>query len=114
VQASCSVPWVYGPVRIGEHEYVDGAIWSPTNLDAAPALRDTRVLCLSPTGGPLGAQVRHAAVRAAATTAATLETLALQRRGAVVQLVTPPPAPADEHVRLTGYRQGLALARDAG
>lgn len=113
VQASCSVPWVHAPVRIGEREYVDGAIWSPTNMDAAPALRDTRVLCLSPTGGPLGGRERHPAVRAAASTSATLEVLALQRRGAKVRLVIPPPAPADEHVRLTGYRQGLALARGA-
>jgi NTE family protein len=112
VQASCSVPWVHRPVRIGDHEYVDGAIWSPTNMDAAPALRDTRVLCLSPTGGPLGGRERHPAIRAAASTSATLEVLALQRRGAKVRLITPPPAPPDEHVRLTGYRQGLALARE--
>ena len=112
VQASCSVPWVHRPVPIGGHEYVDGAIWSPTNMDAAPAMRDTRVLCLSPTGGPLGGRERHPAVRAATGTSATLELLALQRRGAKVRLVTPPPAPPDEHVRLTGYRQGLALARE--
>jgi NTE family protein len=111
VQASCSVPWTHRAVRIGGHEYVDGAIWSPTNLDVAPALRDTRVLCLSPTGGPLGGRERHPAIRAAAATAATLETLALRRRGASVQLVTPQPAPAGEHARITGYRQGRALAR---
>jgi len=41
-----------------------------------------------------------------------LETLALRRRGAIVQLVVPAPgATADEHVRVTGYRQGLALGR---
>ena len=37
------------PVQIGGREYVDGGVWSPTNLDAAPAGRDTHVLCLNPT-----------------------------------------------------------------
>lgn len=110
VQASCSVPWTHRPVRIGEREYVDGAIWSPTNLDAAPALRDTHVLCLAPTGGPLGAQPRHPAVRTAATAAAGIELQLLRRRGALVDLVVPAPADPAEHPRVTGYRQGLALA----
>jgi NTE family protein len=111
VQASCTVPWLHRPVRIGEHEYVDGGVWSPTNLDAAPALRDTHVLCLAPLGGPLGSRLRHPAIRAAATASVTVEALALRRRGAVVQLVTPAPDAEGEHVRMTGYRQGRALAR---
>jgi NTE family protein len=114
VQASSSVPWTHRPVRIGAHEYVDGGLWSPTNLDAAPALRDTRVLCLAPTAGPLGARPRHPAFQAAATAALTLETLALRRRGTHVEVVA--PAVADdpgEHVRVAGYRQGLALGQTA-
>jgi NTE family protein len=111
VQASCTVPWLHRPVRIGAHEYVDGGIWSPTNLDAAPALRDTHVLCLAPLGGPLGSRFRHPAIRAAATASATVEALALRRRGAVVQLVVPEAGIEGEHVRVTGYRQGRALAR---
>jgi NTE family protein len=112
VQASSSVPWIHHPVRIDARDYVDGGLWSPTNLDAAPALRDTRVLCLAPIAGQLGAKARHPAVSAAASAAITLETLALRRRGAIVQLVIPTPgATADEHVRVTGYRQGLALGR---
>jgi predicted acylesterase/phospholipase RssA len=43
------VPWLFAPVTIGTREYVDGGVWSPTNLDAAPAGRDTHVLCLNPT-----------------------------------------------------------------
>ncbi len=49
VEASCTVPWLFAPVTIGGREYVDGGVWSPTNLDAAPAGRDTHVLCLNPT-----------------------------------------------------------------
>ena len=49
VLASCAVPGVFAPVRIGGREYVDGGVWSPTNLDAAPAGRGSSVLCLVPT-----------------------------------------------------------------
>jgi NTE family protein len=49
VTASCAIPWVFAPVRIGERDYVDGGVWSVTNLDAAPARRETEVLCLDPT-----------------------------------------------------------------
>ena len=109
VQASCSIPGVYSPVRIGDYEYVDGAVWSPTNMDAAPALRDTHVLCLAPMAAQLGARERHPAVRAATTAAIRLVTLALRRRGAVVTVVIPEPASPDEHARVTGFRQGRAL-----
>ncbi len=51
VVASCAVPWLFEPVRIGGQEYVDGAVWSPTNLDAAPAGRGSQVLCLNPIAG---------------------------------------------------------------
>ena len=36
VLASCAVPWIFAPVEIGGREYVDGGVWSPTNLDAVP------------------------------------------------------------------------------
>jgi len=49
VLASCAVPWIFSPVGIGGREYVDGGVWSPTNLDAAPARRGTKVLCMVPT-----------------------------------------------------------------
>jgi NTE family protein len=110
VQASCSIPWLYRPVRIGEDEYVDGGVWSPTNMDAAPAGRGTHLLCLAPMGGPLGRRERHPAVRAATTAAVRLETLALQRRGAHVTVVLPEPGDPAQHARVTGFRQGRALA----
>jgi NTE family protein len=113
VQASSSIPGVYRAVRIGEDEYVDGAVWSPTNMDAAPALRDTHVLCLVPMAAQLGTHERHPAVRAATSTALRLETLALQRRGAIVRVVVPEAVDPAEHARVTGLRQGRALAREA-
>jgi NTE family protein len=110
VEASCSIPGVYRPVRIADVEYVDGAVWSPTNMDAAPAGRETHLLCLAPMAGQLGARERHPAVRAATTAALRLETLALQRRGVHVTVVAPEPADPAEHARVTGMRQGRALA----
>lgn len=110
VQASCSVPWTHGPVEIGGREYVDGGVWSPTNMDAAPALRETHLLCLAPLGGPLGEQPRHPALRAGIATAIGLESAALRRRGVILDVLVPEPADAGEHARLTGYRQGRALA----
>ena len=111
VQASCSIPGIFRPVHIGEQEYVDGAVWSPTNMDAAPVGRETHVLCLAPMGGPLGSRERHPAVRAATIAAIRLETLALRRRGAHVSVVVPGPADPAEHARVAGFRQGHALAR---
>ena len=43
VAASCAIPTVFAPVRIGGRLYVDGGAWSPTNADAAPAGRGDRV-----------------------------------------------------------------------
>jgi NTE family protein len=113
VQASCSIPRVYRAVRIGDAEYVDGAVWSPTNMDAAPVGRETHVLCLAPMGGPLGSRARHPAVRAATIAAIRLETLTLQRRGARLTVVMPEPADPAEHTRITGFRQGRALAQSS-
>ncbi|MCV5342591.1 patatin-like phospholipase family protein, partial [Escherichia coli] len=73
VTASCSVPWLFAPVRIAGRDYVDGAVWSPTDLDAAPAGRGTRVLCLTPTGGAAFPRSFLAALRTAGRTAAEAE-----------------------------------------
>lgn len=127
VQASCSVPWLYRPVRIGEHEYVDGGLWSPTSIDVAPAARETRVLCLNPTGSSGGDAASHGAIRTTSRSAAALEATTLRSRGAEVTVVAPDPvaaaalaggwvgqAGADpaEQALSAGFRQGLALAAE--
>jgi NTE family protein len=83
VTASCAIPWVFAPVRIGERDYVDGGVWSVTNLDAAPARRDTEVLCLDPTAG------LRSAVRQALRVAVAVELQLLRARGARVRHVVP-------------------------
>src|SRR5439155_1577306 len=50
VQASCAIPGVFRPVRTGDRTYIDGGVWSPTNMDAAKVTRGAHVLCLNPTG----------------------------------------------------------------
>ena len=112
VAASCAVPGIFRPVRIGARTYVDGGVWSPTNADAAPAGRGDRVLILEPTAVLLGGALRAAGA---------VEALALRRRGAQVRLVAPDAGAAPlmgrlmrpdtgDRVLAAGWRQGLALA----
>jgi NTE family protein len=87
VLASCAVPWVFAPVEIGGREYVDGGVWSPTNLDAVPAGRGSRVLCLIPTAG-----ATLAPLRTVSSAAAGYESMALRARGAEVRTIVPDDA----------------------
>jgi NTE family protein len=117
VQASCSVPWLYRPVEIEGRDYVDGGVWSPTNLDVAPALRDTHVLCLTPTGGPApdGNGPGITALRAASRAATAVEDLVLRRRGAIVRIIAPDAAAAPTVARaLDGARGDTQPALAAG
>lgn len=126
VEASCTVPWLFAPVRIGEVEYVDGGVWSPTNLDAAPAGRGTHVLCLNPTAGLAGRGRMVTLARRASRTLMTIEAGILRRRGAVVALAVPDTDSAEalgedlmEPGRRgpaleAGYRQGQRLAERDG
>jgi NTE family protein len=115
VLASCSIPWVFKPVAIDGREYVDGGVWSPTNLDATPARRGIEVLCLNPTAAsrPLSS---------VSNAAALAESLALRARGARVRTLRPDSGAAEvmgqnlmdrsrvPETLAAGYAQGLALA----
>ena len=113
VAASCAIPAVFAPVRIGDRLYVDGGAWSPTNADAAPAGRGDRVLLLEPTAVLVGGALRAAAL---------VEAVSLRSRGAAVHIVTPDDSARPLMGRLmhpdrggrvlaAGYQQGLALGR---
>ncbi len=122
VEASCAVPWMFEPVRIGGVDYVDGGVWSPTNLDAAPAGRGTHVLCLNPTAALAGPHALFTLMRRTSRSAMILEAQALRARGAEVKLIGPDDAcvaaigsdlmaPARRPgVLREGYRQGFALS----
>jgi NTE family protein len=123
VVASCAIPGVLRPARIGGREYVDGGVWSPTNLDAAAVGRGDRVLCLVPTavlGSPSAFRLRTLTAGWRLTTA--LEAEAARRRGATVTVLAPDagaraamgsdlmdPNPR-ERVLAEGFRQGRANA----
>ena len=122
VLASCAVPWLFAPVEIGGREYVDGGVWSPTNLDAAPGGRGARVLCLAPTAGPAPPRSLAGALRAFTATALTAEEMAVRARGMRPRTIVPDAAsvaamgadlmaaaPA-ERVLDAAFAQGRALA----
>jgi len=104
VLASCSIPWVFAPVEIGEREYVDGGVWSPTNLDAVPAGRGSRILCLIPTAG-----ASLASLRTVSAAAAGREAMALKARGADLTTI----APDDASLKAIGPDLMDASRRDA-
>jgi NTE family protein len=123
VAASCAVPGLFAPVAIGEREYVDGGVWSPTNLDLARAGRGDRVLCLVPTAA-MGT-VPSLALRGLASgwrLATSVEAAAARRRGATVEIVAPDTGAASAmapdlmnparraRVLAEGVRQGRARA----
>lgn len=122
VEASCAVPWLFAPVQIGSREYVDGGVWSVTNLDAAPVSGGTQVLCLNPVAGAVDVRTLFGALRAASRSATAVEALSLRRRGASVRTIGPDPdsvaamggdfmrtGPGDS-VLVAGFRQGQRLA----
>jgi NTE family protein len=125
VAASCSVPWLFAPVEIGGREYADGGVWSGTNMDVAPAGRGSLVLCLNPTASLPATGSMLSVLRRVSRSAATVEALALRRRGATVRTFGPSVACAEEmgvnlmdrrrskRVLAAGYRQGLEIAATA-
>jgi NTE family protein len=126
VLASCAVPWIFAPVTIGQREYVDGGVWSPTNLDAAPARHGTQVLCLVPTASLPAARSPAGALRAFSSTAVVAETLVLKGRGAAVRTIGPDADSAAvmatdlmnggraEEVLDAAFSQGRSLATASG
>ena len=121
VAASCAVPGLFAPVAIGDREYVDGGVWSPTNLDLARAGKDDRVLCLVPTAAMGTAPALALRGLAAGWRLATsVEAAAAGRRGAKVEIVAPDGGAAAAmggdlmnparraRVLAEGFRQGAA------
>lgn len=118
LSASCALPLVFAPAVIAGREYVDGALWSPTNADVAPATRDARVLILAPMTSLHGPW--NAALRAACRATMLVEASALKARGAHVRIIAPDQSSAVsigsdlmsgaglDRTHAAGYAQGLA------
>jgi NTE family protein len=118
--ASCALPLVFAPAVIGGREYVDGAVWSPTNADVAPAGRDARVLILATMASLHGPW--NAPVRAASLATMSVEAAFLKARGARVRIIAPDRSSAAaigrdlmsevglERTNACGYSQGLVAS----
>jgi NTE family protein len=48
VRASCAIPGFFAPVRIQGRRYVDGGVWSVSNLDLVAGLGLDLVICINP------------------------------------------------------------------
>jgi NTE family protein len=126
VAASCAVPGLFRPVRIGGRDYVDGGVWGPVNLDIAPVRPGTRVLCLVPTAAlRAGNRVATRALGALGhgwKAAIAVEAAGARRRGARVTIIGPDAgssaamganlmdASRRDQVASAGFAQGLAAA----
>ena len=121
VAASCAVPGLFAPVDIAGREYVDGGVWSPTNLDLASAGSGDCVLCLVPTAVMgTGPAVALRGLAAGWRLATSVEAAAARRRGAEVEIVAPDAGSARAmgtdlmnpgrraSVLAEGFRQGSA------
>jgi NTE family protein len=90
ISASCALPGYFAPVEIAGRQYVDGGVWSATNIDVATVRHGDRILCLTPTA--VLTMSRWPAVRAVGRAwqlATTLEAAAVRRVGAAVTVIAP-------------------------
>jgi len=123
VAASCAVPGLFRPVRIGGRDYVDGGVWSPANLDVAPVRPGTRVLCLVPTAAlSAGDRIAVRALGHSWRAAVAVEAAGARRRGARVTIIGPDAgssaamgadlmdASRRDEVASAGFAQGMAAA----
>jgi NTE family protein len=124
VAASCAIPGVFRAVEIAGRDYVDGGVWSLTNLDAAPAGRRTELLCLNPMRDlPTSLFSRLGLVSRVVRGREALELALVRGRGTRVRVIGPAPhagllmAPdlmdpgPREAVLHAGYAQGLELGQ---
>ncbi len=90
VEASCAIPGVFVPVKVGPRSYVDGGAWSPTNMDAIEVRAGMLVTCLNPTGSmrPSVSSVLGA-LGSVSRGVAAAEALALRHHGALVTTISP-------------------------
>ena len=95
VAASCAIPGFYRPVSIGGRTYVDGGVYSSSNLDVLRREGLDLVICLNPTSTLAEIAARGPAARAAATVRAGSgrrlgrEAHRLREGGAEVVLIQP-------------------------
>jgi NTE family protein len=101
VAASCAIPGFYHPVTIARRRYVDGGLWSTSNLDILRNERLDLVICLNPTSSLHPTLAWNPAQRIAAATRAMSgrrlgsEAKKLRAKGTEVVLVQPTASDLD-------------------
>ncbi len=88
VAASCAIPVLARPVRIGRHRYVDGGVHSPTNADGLAGHDLDLVVVLSPMGHACSDSSKSPA-RRFAQRRLRREVRTLRASGVEVQIVGP-------------------------
>jgi NTE family protein len=85
VAASCAIPVLARPVRIGNHRYIDGGVKSATHADVLVGADLDLVIVLSPMGHLSG----RSPLRSIAHRQVQREIALLKRTGVDVQLISP-------------------------
>ncbi|MCU1354261.1 MAG: Patatin [Acidimicrobiales bacterium] len=92
VAASCAIPGYFAPVRIGDVEYIDGGVHSPTNADVLRTEGLDLVIVVSPMSAAHGrARTADAAMRWAAHRRLQREVNRLRATGTEVVRFEPTP-----------------------
>lgn len=91
IAASCAIPVLSRPVRLGRHRYVDGGVRSPTNADVLASQQLDLVIVLSPMGHEPRSR-RSSPARRLAQRRLSGEVRVLRAHGVEVQVVSPNPA----------------------
>jgi NTE family protein len=102
VAASCAIPGFYRPVTIAGRRYVDGGVWSTSNLDILRDEPPELVICLNPTSSLHPPQAWNPAHRIAhffrRTSGRVLGSEAKLLRGAGKEVVLVQPTDEDHAV----------------
>ena len=102
VAASCAIPGFYHPVAIDGRRYVDGGLWSTSNLDILRNAELDLVICLNPTSSLHPTLAWNPAERIAAATRAMSgrrlgsEAKKLRAKGTGVVLIQPTDEDLDQ------------------
>jgi NTE family protein len=120
VMASCAIPGVYRPVRVGSWVLVDGGVHSLTNLDLAVGFGCDVVVCVAPLAGGLGSRPAWSGpelMRIWPSAALRAEVTDANREGTRVVVLAPGAAEVREHgynlMRATGLERVALAAYDA-
>lgn len=128
VQASCAIPGLYPPVRLGARLLVDGGAWSPSNLDLVAATGVDTAVCIAPLAFDPGRPPGPAAVASRSFAARALRRELEVARAAGVDVVVLAPGATEvrahganvmrarglEEVAWTAYEATLGLLRSPG